>query len=222
VHTLVVEYFQGIDQAALQFQWFQVGGIVTTPTPFGGPTATLGPAPTNTRIPPTPLPEIPPGSLTATVVRASVLLARSGPFIGSPVVTRLLRGQTYQVIGRDADARWFLLQLSGFQGWAWGYYLFINGNEFNAPIVGPFTTAGDPAAMSGIVVQSNDGLRLRAAPTTASQQIGRIPWGYLLPVLGRTADGLWYQTQYLGTIGWIASGFVDVIQGDPNSAPVTG
>ncbi len=220
-HSLVVEYFNGIDQAILQFNWFGTTPI-NTATPFGWPTATFGPTPTSTRIPPTGIPTIPPGALTATVVRASVLLTRSEPFIGAPVVGRLLRGQTYAVIGRDADARWFLLQLSGFQGWAWGYYLFINGNEFNAPIVGPFSTSGQPASSTGIVVQSQDGIRLRAAPTVASEQIGRIGWGEILPVIGRTADGGWYQTEWLGTIGWIAAPLVRVIEGDPMTAPVTG
>ncbi|MBE2185092.1 MAG: SH3 domain-containing protein [Anaerolineae bacterium] len=220
-HTLVVEYFNGIDQAILQLNWIGTSPI-TTATPFGWPTATFGPTPTSTRIPPTGLPAIPPGAMTATVVRASVLLARSGPFIGAPVVGRLQRGQTYAVIGRDANAQWFLLQLSGFQGWAWGYYLFINGNEFNAPIVGPFTTAGEPSASTGIVVQSQAGIRLRAAPTVASEQIGRIGWGEILPVLGRTADGGWYQTNFKGTIGWIAASLVRSIEGDPMAAPVTG
>ena len=65
------------------------------------------------------------------------------PFLGAPRVSRLLRGQTYQVLGRNEDTSWFLLQLSGTQAWAWGYYLAINGNEFSVPIVSPFTTAGE-------------------------------------------------------------------------------
>jgi uncharacterized protein YraI len=215
---IVVEYFEDIDQAAMSFQWFQVGGVVGTPTfDFF---ATAGPTSTATRIPPTPLPNIPPGALTATVIRASVLLSRSGPFLGAPVVARLLRGQTYQVVGRDADARWFLLQLSGQQGWAWGYYLFINGNSFNAPVAGPFTTAGQPAASTGVAIQTQATLRLRAAPNTASEQIGRIPWGSILPVLGRTPDGGWLQVQFYDTVGFVAIPYVKVVEGDINSVPL--
>jgi hypothetical protein len=135
------------------------------------------------------------------------------------VVNRVLRGQTYAVVGRDADARWFLIQLHGMQGWVWWYYLFVNGNEFNAPIVGPYVTAGNPAALTGVVVQTEATLRLRADPTTASTQIGRIPWGDLLPVLARTRDG-WYQVVFRGTTGWIASGFVKVVEGNVNSVPL--
>lgn len=217
-HSIAVEYFESIGQAMISFQWFQVGGLFVTPTiDYGIP---LGPTSTATRIPPTPLPEIPPGALTATVIKASVLLTRSGPFLGAPVVGRILRGQTYQVVGRDADARWFLLQLHGKQGWAWGYYLFVNGNSFNAPVVGPFTTAGGPAANTGVAVQSQATLRLRSAPNTASDQIGRITWGTILPVLGRSADGGWLQVQYFDTIGWVALPYVRVVEGDVNNVPV--
>ena len=80
------------------------------------------------------------------MIRAAVLNARSGPFLGADRVDRLLRGQTYAVVGRDEHARWFLLQLSNKQAWAWGYYLAINGNEFSAPVVSPFTSQGIPSS----------------------------------------------------------------------------
>jgi uncharacterized protein YraI len=217
--SMVVEYFEGIDQAALQFQWFLVGGTgfpTATPAIF----VTAGPTSTATPIPPTPLPAIPPGALTGTVIRASVLLSRSGPFLGAPVVARLLRGQTYQIVGRDEQAQWFLLQLSGQQGWVWGYYLFVNGNSFTAPVANPFQTAGQPASNTGVAAQAQATLRLRAAPNTASEQIGRITWGTILPVLGRSADGGWLQVLYFSTIGWVATPYVRIVEGDVNTLPV--
>jgi uncharacterized protein YraI len=230
-HAITVEYVEFGDQAIVQFQWQQVAGTVVGtpgigtpgvsvfPTPFGTPPATPGPTPTATRIPPTALPAIPPGALTGTVVRASVLLVRVAPFLGAPVVGRVLRGQTYQVLGRDEDARWFLLQLSGFQGWVWGFYLFVNGNEFNAPVLSSFVTAGDPAAATGVVGQTNAVLRLRAEPNTTSAQIGRVPWGDILPILARTNNG-WVQVVFRGTTGWVAAEFVNVIEGDIATVPV--
>ena len=216
--SMVVEYFENIDQAALQFQWFIVGGSI--PTATAGFFVTAGPTSTATAIPPTPLPEIPPGALTGTVIRASVLLSRSGPFLGAPVVARLRRGQTYQIVGRDEAAEWFLLQLSGQQGWVWGYYLFVNGNSFNAPVANPFQTGGPPASNTGVAAQSTATLRLRAAPNTSSQQIGRIPWGFIMPVLGRTADGGWYQVLYYDTVGYVAIPYVKIVDGDPATLPI--
>jgi uncharacterized protein YraI len=221
-HSLTVEYLELIDQAAVQFQWFQVSGIVTpgVPTPFGQLPATAGPAPTATRIPPTALPTIPAGALTGTVIRAQVLLVRAAPYLGAPVIGRVLRGQTYAVAGRDEDARWFLLNLSSGQGWVWSHYLFVNGNEFNAPVSSPFVVQGNPAALTGVVGQTHATLRLRAEPTVLSAQIGRIPWGDLLPIIARTGGGDWYQVVFRGTTGWAAAEFVDIIEGDVNTVPV--
>lgn len=214
-HTITVEYVEVSAEALIQFQWGAPGAVAQPtavgPTPTPGPTAT--PAPTG-------LPPIPQGALSATVIRATVLNVRAAPFLGAPRVGRVLRGQTYQVVGRDPDARWFLLQLSNQQAWAYGYYLAVNGNEFNAPVVGSFATAGQPASEANVVAQSQAGLRLRAEPTTNSAQIGRIPWGDLLPVLGRTADGQWWQVSFRGTVGWIASPFVRVVEGDITTIPV--
>jgi uncharacterized protein YraI len=215
-HSLTVEYVEFIDQAAIQFQWFQVSGG-GTPGLTPGIVATPGIVGTATRIPPTAPPAIPPGALSGTVIRATVLLARGAPYIGAPVVGRVRRGETYQVLGRDEDARWFLIQMSQGQGWVWGYYLRVNGNEFSAPVASPFTAQGNPAAMSGVVVQSQAGLRLRAAPTTNSEQIGRIPWGEIMPVIGR--NGGWYQVVFRGTTGWIDSQFVKLVEGDINTIP---
>ncbi|MEO1287761.1 MAG: PA14 domain-containing protein [Chloroflexota bacterium] len=115
---IIVEYVEFSGNAAIQFFWepFNVGTV--------GPTAT----PPNTALPP-----IPPGALTATVIRASVLNTRDAPSLGGNVVGRIIRGETYAVTGRNEDATWFVLQLGGFEAWVYGYYLFINGNEFNPP-----------------------------------------------------------------------------------------
>jgi uncharacterized protein YraI len=218
--ALRVEYADLEAEAQIQFQYFLIsaGGAFPTATP----PFPVGPTAVPTRIPPTPLPEIPPGALTATVINASVLNVRAAPFLGAPRVGRILRGQTYAIVGRDERAQWFLLQLSGQQAWAWGYYLFVNGNSFNAPVVGTFVTQGQPAASAGVTIQTTAGLRLRAAPTIAAVQTGRIPWGEIMPVIGRTAGGDWYQVIFRGTVGWVVSSYVRVLQGDVNSIPVTG
>jgi uncharacterized protein YraI len=211
-HSLTVEFVEISAEAVLQFQWFISG---TAPTV--GPTPT--PGPTNTPAPTSP-PAVPPGAISATVIRATVLNARSAPFLGAERVDRLLRGQTYAVVGRDADARWFLLQLSNKQAWAWGYYLAINGNEFSVPVVSAYITQGVAAAQTGVVVQVRAGMKLRAAPTVNSAQTGRIIWGSILPVTGRTASGEWYRVIWKGTEGWVYTGFLRILEGDINNVPV--
>lgn len=186
----------------------QPPGVVFTPTPT--PTATI-----------TPLPTLIPGLVTATVIDAAVLNVRDAPSLGGNRIGRILRGQTYSVVGRDADARWFLLSLGGYQGWAYGFYLFIDGNEFNPPIVSGNALITIPGIEDyGVRGQTDAIVRLRAEPNTLSTQIGRITWGGFLPIVGRTADGNWYRVVWKGTVGWAFASFINILEGDINNVPV--
>lgn len=207
---IVVEYVEFENDAAVQFYWQGVSVDAA---------ATDGPSPTPTV---TGVPSIPSGALTAIVIRASVLNVRDAPSVGGNRIGRILRGQSYQVVGRDPDARWFLLELGGYQGWAYGYYLFINGNEFNAPVRSATSVYGIPEGFNdtGVIVQTHATMRLRADPNIGSSQIGRVTWGSFLPVAGRTAAGDWYQVLWKGTIGWVFTGFTDVVQGNYNDIPI--
>jgi uncharacterized protein YgiM (DUF1202 family) len=211
-HNITVEYFEGIDNAILQVQWGATGAVGTAgPSPTPGPTAT--PAPTS-------LPPIPGGAITATVIRAPVLIIRSGPSAYSDRLGTVRRGQTYQVVGRDEHARWFLLQLSGFQGWALGYYLYINTNEFNAPVVSSFALGGNPAALTGNVAVSYTTLKLRSQPNIYSDQIGRITWGGTMAITGKTRSGEWWRVVWKGTEGWAWSAYLRVVEGSIDSVPI--
>jgi len=206
-HEIVVEYVEIDNVAQVQFFWEAIAAATAGPTPT--PSATG-------------LPPIPPGALTATVIRAGVLNVRDAPSLGGNVISRILRGQTYQVVGRNENATWFLLELGGVQGWSFGFYLFVNGNEFTAPVRSASTVFGIPAGFvdTGVLAQTQAVMKMRAEPNVLSPQTGRITWGAFLPVVGRTAGGDWYQVLWKGTIGWVFTGFTEIIQGDLNDVPV--
>lgn len=210
--AIQVRYVERTGNAAVNLGWVFVGAGEGTED--AGPTFT----PSNT-----PLPAIPPGALTGTVIRANVLNVRDVPSLGGNRINQILRGQTYQILGRDENARWFLLQLTNQVGWVYGYYIFVNGNEFNAPIVSASSAIGLPAGVqdTGVQVQTEAGLKLRAEPNTYSPQTGRITWGAFLPVVGRTFDNGWLQVVWKGTVGWIYSPFVEVIEGNLDNVPIT-
>ncbi len=214
-HTIIVEYTERTKEAFVQFQWQLVGAAGPTVTPGPSPT----PGPTNTPAP-TGLPPLR-GGVTATVIKAAVLNVRDAPTLGSNVIGRILKGQTYNVVGRNSNATWFLLQLSNMQAWAWGYYLYIDGNEFNPPIVSAGNTLGLAGAPDyGVVARTVATMKLRAAPNVASAQIGRVTWGALVPVIGRTADGYWWKIVWKNTQGWVYSPYLKLFQGNINSVPV--
>lgn len=217
--NIVVEYIARTGNASIVFYYQLTSsgqpGQTQIPGFYFTPTASV----TASR---TPLPAIPPGAITATVIKAAVLNTRDAPSTGGRKLGQILRGETYAVIGRDADARWFLLQLGGYQAWSYGFYLYINGNEFTPPITSPFGTLGVPGgyADTGVVAQSEATLVLRDIPSVGGTQIGRVTWGAFLPVVGRTGDNFWYQVAWKGTIGWVYSPFTEIIQGDLNAVPV--
>ncbi len=210
-HTINVDFVQNTGNAVIQFYY-----SLATPA---GPTGTVGPTftPSNTGLPP-----IAAGALRATVVRAGVLNVRDAPSLGGNRIDRILKGQTYAVVGRNEDATWFLLQLAGRQGWAWGYYLFVDRNEFTAPVVSGLSALGLPPGVTdtGVLAVVQAGLNLRAAPSAASEQTGRIIWGSFVPVIGRTAASDWLQIVWKGSIGWVAAGFLEIRQGDLSAVPV--
>lgn len=207
-HVIRVEYFEAVGSAQVTLTW-QLDAVPTaTPTP--GPTPT--PAPTG-------LPAIPTGATTATVARASVLLIRNAPFLGAEVVDRVRRGETFQILGRNDNSTWYLLQLSGSQGWAYAYYLNVEGNEFTVPVESAFTTYNLPGD-TGVVGQTRAVMKLRALPDSDSEQIGRLPWGQIVPVLGRTEDGEWWQVIFEGTTGWVFASYLRVIEGDLENVPI--
>ncbi len=213
--SIQVDFVATTGNAAVQFFWAVSSGTgAVTGTP-GTPTPTFTPSATG-------LPAIPAGALRATVIKAGILLVRDAPSLGGNKVGRILRGQTYQVIGRDANARWFLLQLSQRQAWAYGFYLSVDGNEFNAPVVSAGTFSGIPPGYSdyGVLIVTEAGLRLRGDPNTGSPQTGRIPWGSYLPVVGRLGDNSWLQVVWKGTVGWVYAPYVAVRQGDLNAVPI--
>ncbi|MEL6525873.1 MAG: SH3 domain-containing protein [Chloroflexota bacterium] len=206
---IVIEYVEFTGNATVQVFWQPINAEGGT----AGPTATPGP---------TALPAIPAGALTATVIRAAVLNTRDAPSLGSNVIGRILRGETYAVIGRNEDATWFILQLGGYEAWVYGYYLFVNGNEFNAPIRTAVSVFGIPPGFNdtGVIVQTRATMRLRAEPNVTSMQTGRITWGALLPVSGRTAAGDWYQVLWKGTVGWVFTGFLEITEGEYENIPI--
>lgn len=214
-HSITVKYVEQEGDAEIEFYW----ELTTVAT--AGPTATQGPTltPSNTALPP-----IPAGAITATVIRAAVLNVRDAPSLGGNVIGKILRGQTYQIIGRDGNARWYLIQLAGKIGWVWSYYIFVDGNEFSVPISSAASASGLPPGVvdTGVIGQTRAGMKLRGAPTTLTPQTGRITWGAFLPIVGRTADNTWYQVVWKGTVGWVWSNFVPIRFGDINNVPVTG
>ncbi len=217
-HTLRVEYFDSIDQAALQFQWFQVSGAIGTGTPGvpGGGGVLPG------------TPAVPVGCTTtcATVTGARGLSLRTGPYLGASFITTLTQGSTYTVVSRNRDEgiySWYLLDLGdGRRGWSSGRYLTINVDINQIPTAGSIFDQIDGATDYGVMAIPRAVMNMRRRPSIRTQRVGSIPWGQPVALIGRTIQAgtaRWYQVRYNGVVGWIDARWVSVT-GEINAVPI--
>lgn len=204
---IVVEYFEGIDQATLQVQWFLQGTVTGTPFITATPLATTVP-------------------LTAVVEGVDGLALRSGPYLGASLVAVLRPGNTYTPVARNRDEgvyTWYQITTAdGRSGWASGRYLKTTGNVDALPLVSTVFEQIDGAADTGVLAIPRSVMNLRRRPSQRTALLAQIPWGAELQLLGRTIQGgknFWFQVRYEGQVGWIYAPFVST-RGDINSVPI--
>lgn len=90
-----------------------------------------------------------------------------------------------------------------------------------ALIVSLIVPTADASAQSGVMATTTVNLRLRSGPGTGYSQVGSVPHGTTLQVLGRDEAANWLYVQYNGTSGWIA-GWLTQIVGVLNSVQIIG
>ncbi len=215
-HTIRVEFVEFIDQAALQFQWFQIAGGAPTPLPPG-----FDP---NTLLTPSALPAC--STTCATVTGARGLALRTGPYLGASFVTTLIGGSTYTVVARNRDEgiyNWYLLQLSdGRRGWSSGRYLTLNVDINLIQFQGSVFDEIDGASEYGVVASPRAVMNMRRRPSQRTDRVGSVPWGQPVEVIGRTIQAgipKWYQIRYNGVVGWVDARWVGV-RGEINAVPI--
>src|SRR5690606_6375615 len=71
------------------------------------------------------------------------------------------------------------------------------------------TSADSP--IKGRLAQS--GLRVRAGPSRAYPILANAPRYTVMPLTGRTINNQWLQVNFEGTLGWIATQYVEVQDG---------
>ncbi len=148
----------------------------------------------------------PPVGITATVT-AYFLNVRAipNPFTGA-ILTRISRGQTFPVVGRNADTSWLQLNVNGLVGWVNSRYVFAP-----SAALAPITDAGSqPAPPQATATVTAYFLNVRSAPNPNAWILTIISRGQTFPVIGRNAAGTWVQLNVGGTIGWVNRGWVAV------------
>jgi uncharacterized protein YgiM (DUF1202 family) len=108
--------------------------ITTTATTLA---ATPSPTPT---VVPLPSPSLTPTTAVSMQVQLTItdtndfVNIRSGPGLTYTVVSRLNKGQTATVIGRNADSSWWLIDINTVRGWVYGLLVKLTGDGNSLPV----------------------------------------------------------------------------------------
>jgi uncharacterized protein YraI len=185
--TIVVEYFEAGFGAAIDFR-LTVPNVQTTPTP----------APQN------------PTGATATVATGALNVRNAPSAVGTTILTKIFEGETYAILGRNAQNSWLQLNVNGTIGWVNGAFV-RRANAENIPVVDGTPTqqpTPQPQQPSGITVTTVSNLNLRAAPSTTANSLLVIPRGQSASVLARSGDSNWLRVSYNNVVGWVSIRYV--------------
>ena len=170
----------------------------------------------------------------AATVSASEAAVRQGPDETFASTGTAEQGELAAVLGTNADGNWwYVLTLSGVQGWLPVEALQITASLAEAPILPDDPTAEEPAPISDTtsiltelepvavaLVTANDGATVRQGPSTSYPSSGTVGQSELAGVFGINAAGNWlYVYTISGANGWLPADAVRVT-GSLAGAPV--
>jgi hypothetical protein len=108
------------------------------------------------------------------------------------------------------------------QGWSSGRYLELTGDPNTVPIRTTIFDQIDGATEVGVLAIPRAPMNLRRRPSTRTQVLAQVPWGAVVPIIGRTIQGpdnFWLQVRYDNMVGWIFAPYV-TIRGDVDTVPI--
>ena len=168
------------------------------------------------------------GTLAQTSVTAVVINefanVRTVPAIGADVIATVPGGWLFDVVtGRSPDNEWIRVDFNGTEGWVNLTPLAVLSGDLNTlPVADPrsipyggFDTprAGLTNASSDIQAQLTNGLRVRAGPSTGYPVFANAPINSVVPLLGRNGSSTWVQINFEGTLGWISTQYIEILNG---------
>lgn len=156
------------------------------------------------------------------VVNRDNVNIRLTPALGAEVIGTANAGTPFTAYGRSPDSEWLQVQFAGGEGWIGVVVVTvlegdINGLPIRDPRVIPY--GGNEAPRAGFTDQTSDirgrlpntGVRLRSGPGVAYKILAnplRFSEFYLL---GRSPDNVWLQVNYDGTLGWMMTRYVEIL-----------
>lgn len=145
------------------------------------------------------------------------------PALGAEVLGFVNAGWTASVTGRSPDNEWVRIDFNGEEAWIGTAVINLFGDINSLPVADPRTIpyGGFESPRAGLTSVTTDitgkladsGLRVRAGPSRAYPVLANAPRNSIVSLLGRSANNAWLQVSFEGTLGWIATGYVEIQNG---------
>ncbi len=139
---------------------------------------------------------------------------RAAPILGAAEIARLPAGIRLEILGRNAEANYFLVSYQGQQGWVWLSYVSVLGNLDAVPVIG-----AEPEPERVLALVGPRAVIIYVAPDLYAARIETVE-NVELPITGRTANGQWYRVEWQGREAWIVNSYYLRTQGDKSTIPV--
>ncbi|NJM41239.1 MAG: SH3 domain-containing protein, partial [Anaerolineae bacterium] len=127
------------------------------------------------------------------------------------------------IVGRNADGSWVQIRVGNVLGWVAVRVVRATGYVDGVPVTdtGAATTSVTtaPANLATISVPTGDIVNVRVGPSTRNRVAYKLRGGQSAAILGRNADGSWWQIRINGRAGWVNASVV-VAEGDVSNVPV--
>jgi uncharacterized protein YgiM (DUF1202 family) len=158
----------------------------------------------------TDVPVVSPGPIGR--ITAGRVIVRGGPGVGALAVGSMSTGMQFFVLATRPDGSWLKIRYRFGIGW-------IAASTTDLAGATPAQT-GAPAVEGPRAIINTSALTVRTGPGFGFAAIGVLSGGEVVPIIGRTTDGIWLQvTTRFGT-GWINMNFV-ITKDYFGSAPIT-
>ena len=187
LHVITIEYYDSAGNAFIEYSIDPITATTPLVTSIDTPQETGDPA-------------------TATVI-ASRLNVRSEPNVFAPILTKVSRGETYQVVGENSTGTWIQLNVNGQIGWVNETYT-DEFNYVNIPVVDE--TLIDTPDISGYTAITTANLNMRRGPGLEYDVIRIIPESTNISLEARTIDADWWLVSYNGNVGWVTEAFLNL------------
>ena len=153
------------------------------------------------------VPVIDPGPIG--VITAGRAIVRTGPGIETPQQGAASRGMQFYILGTRPDGTWIQIRYRFGKGW------------IKTTLTSVVNTAilGDTAGVARAIVNAG-ALNVRTGPGFIFKSMGKVKGGTVLPIIGRSKDGLWLQVTSPFGPGWVSITFV-FTKDYFGSAPIT-